>query len=155
MRIRIIALGTKMPAWVEAGYEEYAKRLPRDWAVEMLALPLASRGKSTSAAAVMEKEADSMLAAIGKGDKVVALEVNGRPWSTEQLAQQLDDWRMTGANYSLLIGGPDGLAQRCRDRADLQWSLSPLTLPHPLVRIVVIEQLYRAYSLLHNHPYHK
>lgn len=155
MRIRIIALGTKMPSWVEAGYEEYAKRLPRDWTVELVALPLAARGKSTSASAVMEKEADAMLAAIGKGDRVVALEVKGHPWSTEQLAQQLDDWRMSGANYSLLIGGPDGLAQRCRNRADLQWSLSPLTLPHPLVRIVVIEQLYRAYSLLHNHPYHK
>ncbi len=155
MRIRIIALGTKMPSWVEAGYDEYAKRLPRDWAVELVALPLAARGKSTSASTVMEKEADAMLAAIGKGDQVVALEVKGRPWSTEELAQQLGDWRMSGANYSLLIGGPDGLAQRCRDRADLQWSLSPLTLPHPLVRIVVIEQLYRAYSLLHNHPYHK
>ncbi len=155
MRIRIIALGTKMPSWVAAGYDDYARRLPRDWTVELVALPLATRGKSTSTDAIIEKEADAMLGAIGKGDKVVALEVKGRPWSTEELARQLGDWRMSGVNYSLLIGGPDGLSQRCRDRADLQWSLSPLTLPHPLVRIVVIEQLYRAYSLLHNHPYHK
>src|SRR5690625_3986910 len=103
----------------------------------------------------MEKEADAMLAAIGKGDRVVALEVTGRAWSTEDLAQQLSQWRMSGSNYSLLIGGPDGLAPRCRAAAHLQWSLSPLTLPHPLVRIVVIEQLYRAYSILNNHPYHK
>jgi 23S rRNA (pseudouridine1915-N3)-methyltransferase len=155
MRVRLIALGTKMPAWVESGYTDYAKRLPRDWAVELVELPLAARGKSTSAATAMEKEADAMLAAIGKGDRVVALEVTGRAWSTEQLAEQLSDWRMSGLNYSLLIGGPDGLAPRCRAAADLKWSLSPLTLPHPLVRVVVIEQLYRAYSILNNHPYHK
>lgn len=155
MRIRLIALGTKMPAWVEQAYTDYAKRLPRDWAVELVALPLAGRGKSTSTPAVMEREADAMLAAIGKGDKVVALEVGGQAWSTEQLAQQVSQWRMSGTNYSFLIGGPDGLAPRCRAQADLQWSLSPLTLPHPLVRIVVIEQLYRAFSILHNHPYHK
>ncbi|MDQ2076282.1 23S rRNA (pseudouridine(1915)-N(3))-methyltransferase RlmH [Marinimicrobium sp. ABcell2] len=155
MRVRLIALGTKMPAWVETGYADYAKRLPRDWAIELVELPLAARGKSTSPAMVMEKEADAMLAAIGKGDRVIALEVAGRPWSTEQLAEQLSHWRMSGSNYSLLIGGPDGLAPRCRAAADIQWSLSPLTLPHPLVRIVVIEQLYRAYSILNNHPYHK
>lgn len=155
MRVRLIAVGTKMPAWVAAGYEDYARRLPRDWAVELVELPLAARSKNSSPAQAMEKEADAMLAAIGKGDRVVALEVTGRAWSTEQLAQQLSQWRMSGSNYSILIGGPDGLAPRCRAAAHLQWSLSPLTLPHPLVRIVVIEQLYRAYSILNNHPYHK
>lgn len=155
MRMRLIALGSKMPEWVNTGYADYAKRLPRDWAVELVALPLAGRGKSTSPQVAMEKEADAMLAAIGKGDRVVALEVGGRAWNTGELADQLSRWRMSGSNYSLLIGGPDGLAPRCRALADLQWSLSPLTLPHPLVRLVVIEQLYRAYSILHNHPYHK
>ncbi len=155
MRIRLIAVGTKMPAWVEQGYTEYAKRLPRDCTVELVELPLGPRGKSGSPAVAMEREGQAMQAAIGKGDKVIALEVEGRPWSTEKLAQNMDAWRMSGANYSLLIGGPDGLAPACRALAESEWSLSPLTLPHPLVRLVVIEQLYRAYSILHNHPYHK
>lgn len=155
MRIRLIAVGTKMPGWVEQGYAEYAKRLPRDCTVELVELPLGPRGKSSSTAIAMEREGQAMMAAIGKGDRVVALEVNGKAWSTEQLAAKLDDWRMSGANYSLLIGGPDGLAPECLALAESKWSLSALTLPHPVVRIVVIEQLYRAYSILHNHPYHK
>lgn len=144
-----------MPAWVQEGYADYAKRLPRDWAVELVELPLGARGKSSSVTQVKEREAQAIKSALGKGDRVVALEQGGRPWSTEQLAQKLEAWRMSGANYSLLIGGPNGLAPECRALAETQWSLSPLTLPHPLVRILVIEQLYRAYSILNNHPYHK
>ncbi|WP_024461012.1 23S rRNA (pseudouridine(1915)-N(3))-methyltransferase RlmH [Marinimicrobium sp. LS-A18] len=155
MRIRLIAVGTKMPDWVEQGYGEYAKRLPRDCTVELVELPLGPRGKSSSTAVAMEREGQAMMAAIGKGDRVIALDVKGKAWSTEQLARNLDEWRMSGANYSLLIGGPDGLAPECLALADVKWSLSALTLPHPLVRILVIEQLYRAYSILHNHPYHK
>lgn len=158
MRIRIIAVGTKMPDWVEQGYAEYAKRMPRDVSVEMLELPLAQRGKNTDIATAMAKEGELMLAAIekgGKGEQVIALDVKGKPWSTEQLAEQLAGWKMSGSNYCLLIGGPDGLAPDCLALASVKWSLSPLTLPHPLVRIVVIEQLYRACSILQNHPYHK
>lgn len=155
MRIRIIAVGTKMPDWVEQGYAEYHKRLPRDFAVELVELPLAPRSKNSDIARAMEKEGEAMLAAIGKGDTVMALEVKGKPWSTEQLAEQLAGWRMSGTNYSLLIGGPDGLAPACQALASIKWSLSPLTLPHPLVRILLIEQLYRAWTILQNHPYHK
>lgn len=158
MRIRIIAVGTKMPNWVEQGYAEYAKRMPRDVTVEMLELPLAQRGKNTDIAKAMEKEGETMLAAIekgGKGEQVIALDVKGKPWSTEQLAENLAGWKMSGFNYCLLIGGPDGLAPECLSLASIKWSLSPLTLPHPLVRILVIEQLYRACSILQNHPYHK
>lgn len=155
MRVRIIAVGTKMPDWVEQGYVEYHKRLPRDFAVELVELPLAPRSKNSDIARAMEKEGEAMLAAIGKGDTVMALEVKGKPWSTEQLAEQLAGWRMSGTNYSLLIGGPDGLAPSCQALASIKWSLSPLTLPHPLVRILLIEQLYRAWTILQNHPYHK
>jgi len=158
MRIRIIAVGTKMPGWVEQGYAEYAKRMPRDVTVEMLELPLAQRGKNTDIATAMAKEGEAMLAAIekgGKGEQVIALDVKGKPWSTEQLAENLASWKMSGFNYCLLIGGPDGLAPECLAMASVKWSLSPLTLPHPLVRILVIEQLYRACSILQNHPYHK
>ncbi len=155
MKIRIIAVGTKMPAWVEQGYVEYAKRMPRDCVVELVELPLAQRGKNTDIARAMEKEGEEILAAIGKGEQVIALDVKGKSWSTEQLAEQMANWRMSGNNYCLLIGGPDGLAPQCLAQAHMRWSLSALTLPHPLVRILVIEQLYRACSILQNHPYHK
>lgn len=155
MRIRIIAVGTKMPRWVEEGYNDYAKRLPRDVSVEMVELPLAQRSKNSDIAKAMEKEGEAILAAIGKGEQVIALEVLGKPWSTEQLAHELAGWKMSGSNYCLLIGGPDGLAPQVQKMASIKWSLSPLTLPHPLVRILVIEQLYRACSILQNHPYHK
>ena len=158
MRIRIIAVGTKMPDWVETGYAEYAKRMPRDVTVEMVELPLAQRSKNSDIAKAMEKEGEAMLAVIEKGGKdeqVIALDVKGKPWSTEQLAENLAGWKMSGSNYSLLIGGPDGLAPACLALASVKWSLSPLTLPHPLVRILVIEQLYRACTILQNHPYHK
>lgn len=155
MRIRIIAVGTKIPDWVEQGYAEYAKRMPRDCVVEMVELPLAQRGKNTDIAKAMEKEGEAIRAAIGKGEQVIALDVKGKAWSTEQLAENLAAWKMSGTHYCLLIGGPDGLAPECLQLAATTWSLSPLTLPHPLVRIVVIEQLYRACSILQNHPYHK
>lgn len=155
MRIRIIAVGTKMPDWVEQGYQEYLKRMPRDVSVEMLELPLAMRSKNSDIAKAMEREGDAMLASIGKGEQVIALDVKGKSWSTEQLAEQLATWKMSGANYCLLIGGPDGLAPAALALASVKWSLSPLTLPHPLVRILVIEQLYRACTILQNHPYHK
>ena len=155
MRIRIIAVGTKMPDWVEQGYAEYAKRMPRDCLVEMVELPLAQRSKNSDIAKAMEKEGEAMQAVIGKGEQVIALDVKGKPWSTEQLAENLAAWKMSGSNFCLLIGGPDGLAPECLALASAKWSLSPLTLPHPLVRILVIEQLYRACTILQNHPYHK
>lgn len=155
MKIKIIAVGTKMPKWVEDGYNDYAKRLPRELTLEVVELPLGPRGKNADTKKAIAKEGEAMLAAIGKGDKVIALEVTGKAWSTEKLADQLADWRMAGCNFSLLVGGPDGLAPECTARADVKWSLSNLTLPHPLVRIVLAEQIYRAWTILNNHPYHK
>ncbi len=96
-----------------------------------------------------------MLAAIGKGDRVIALEVKGKEWSTEQLASNLGRWHDDGENVSLLVGGPEGMLPEISNRADVKWSLSPLTLPHPMVRILVAEQMYRAWSILNHHPYHR
>lgn len=156
VRIRLIAVGSKMPSWVQQGYQEYAKRLPRgDVALDLVELPLAPRGKNGDIARAMERESESIRAAIGKGDWVVALDVKGNSWSTQQLSAQLADWRMAGRSISLLIGGPDGLAPSALALAGQRWSLSALTLPHPLVRVVLAEQLYRAWTVLHNHPYHK
>ncbi|MGD9662971.1 MAG: 23S rRNA (pseudouridine(1915)-N(3))-methyltransferase RlmH [Porticoccaceae bacterium] len=155
MRLRILAVGTRMPAWVSEGFNEYAKRMPPELRIELVELPLGQRAKNQPVEKAMAKEGELMLKAIGAGDGVVALNVLGKPWSTEKLAQQLRGWQESGRNYNLLIGGPDGLAPDCLSRADQTWSLSPLTLPHPLVRILLMEQLYRAWTLNAGHPYHK
>ena len=155
MRIRLIAVGGKMPGWVSTAYDEYAKRLPADFRLELVELALGHRGKGADLARAIRSEGDAMLEAIPKGDRVIALTVDGRSWSTEQLAAQAEEWRMSGQNLSLLVGGPDGLDPRCVAAADQKWSLSALTLPHPLVRILLAEQIYRAWTLLQGHPYHK
>ncbi|MGE0081556.1 MAG: 23S rRNA (pseudouridine(1915)-N(3))-methyltransferase RlmH [Thiohalomonadaceae bacterium] len=155
MRIHLIAVGERMPAWVQAGYAEYAKRLPPECALRLVEIAPGKRTKGADVARLVAEEGERILAAIPKGALVVALEVKGQPWSTEDLSRRLGEWMQGGRDVALLVGGPDGLDARCRARADLQWSLSPLTLPHPLVRVVLAEQIYRAHSLLRGHPYHR
>ena len=155
MRIRLITVGSKMPGWVEEGYTEYSRRLGADLKLELVEIPLNRRSKGADVNRLQEKEANQMLAAVGQGDLVVTMEIKGKAWSTEQLADKMGDWMHSGRNVSLLVGGPEGLHPGCMAQADLRWSLSPLTLPHPLVRVVVAEQVYRAWSILKNHPYHK
>jgi 23S rRNA (pseudouridine1915-N3)-methyltransferase len=155
MRIRVIAVGTKMPSWVEQGVKEYQKRLPPELKLEIKELALGKRGKGADIQRAIKSEGQQMLAAIGKGDTIIALDVLGKPWSTEKLAKELKDWQLQGNNVSLLIGGPDGLAPECLALAQKKWSLSALTMPHPLVRILLTEQLYRAWTINSNHPYHR
>ena len=155
MRIRLICVGTKMPAWVTTGFQEYAKRLPADCRLELVEIPPGHRGKGADVQRAIEKESRQILAALGKNERVVALDVEGRQWSTEQLAGTIGEWQMGGQNVALLVGGPDGLSAECLARAQQRWSLSNLTYPHPLVRVILSEQIYRAWSLLNNHPYHR
>ncbi len=155
MKIHLIAVGNRMPPWVEQGYGEYAKRLPPECRLNLIEIASAKRGKNVDVSRLMRDEGQRILAALPKGCRVVALEVNGKSWSTEQLADQLEGWLQQGSDLALLVGGPDGLDPACRERADQLWSLSPLTLPHPLVRVVLAEQLYRAWTILQNHPYHR
>mgnify|MGYP003681945874 FL=1 len=155
MRLRILAVGTKMPDWVEAGCNEYLKRLPSELNLEIVELPLGQRGKGADIKRAITREGEAMLKAIGEHDHVIALDVLGKPWSTEQLAQKLQQWQLSGDNFSLLVGGPDGLAPECLQRANSKWSLSALTLPHPLVRILLVEQIYRAGTINSGHPYHR
>jgi 23S rRNA (pseudouridine1915-N3)-methyltransferase len=155
MNIYLIAVGDKMPRWVQDGYAEYAKRMPVECRLTLVPIHPGKRGKNTDVARAVRDEGERMLAAIPKGARVIALEVGGRRWSTEQLAEQLDTWLAGGQDIALLVGGPEGLAEDCRSSADQQWSLSPLTLPHPLVRVLLAEQLYRAWSILRGHPYHR
>ena len=144
-----------MAGWVEQGCAEYLKRMPRDMLVTIREIPLARGQKNADPKKLKQLEAAQLLARIAPQDLVVALEVQGKPWTTPDLARQMENWRMSGKDVLLLVGGPDGLAESCRKRADAQWSLSPLTLPHPLVRVVLAEQLYRAWSILQGHPYHR
>jgi len=151
MRAWLIAVGERMPAWVQEGYAEYAKRLARELPLQLVEVST----KSRDPARITADEGAALLAAIPKGAHVVALDGRGKPWSSEELAAQLTRWRMQGKDLALLIGGADGLAPAVLERADQRWSLGPLTLPHPLVRIVVAEQLYRATTQLAHHPYHR
>jgi 23S rRNA (pseudouridine1915-N3)-methyltransferase len=155
VHIHLIAVGNRMPAWVEQGYQEYAKRLPPECALALHEIPAGKRGKNADIARLTRQEGEKMAAAIPKGARVVALEVGGRAWSTEQLSARLDSWMGEGRDVALLVGGPEGLEPGLSAAADERWSLSPLTLPHPLVRIVLAEQLYRAWSILKGHPYHR
>ncbi|WP_432453714.1 MULTISPECIES: 23S rRNA (pseudouridine(1915)-N(3))-methyltransferase RlmH [unclassified Agarivorans] len=155
MKIQLVAVGTKMPSWVETAYQEYARRFPKDMPLELVEVNAGKRGKNADIKRILDKEGEATLAVIPKGNRVVTLEVTGKPWTTPQLAQQLELWKMDGRDVSLLIGGPEGLAPSCIDIAEQRWSLSALTLPHPMVRVIVAETLYRAWSITANHPYHR
>jgi len=144
-----------MPAWVDSGYKEYAKRLNRDVQIKLIELDLVKRSKSNSAESVKAEEAKKIHQAIPKGNHVVVLDVKGSQWSTEKLSQRLDHWLHSGKDISLIIGGPDGIDEQLIRAADEKWSLSNLTYPHPMVRIIIAEQIYRAWSMLNNHPYHR
>lgn len=155
MRLQLIAVGHKMPAWVTSGYEEYARRLPPDMPLQLSEVTAGKRGKKANIARITDLEGEQMLAQVAKGSRIITLEVEGRPWTTSKLAQRMQQWQLDGRDVSLLIGGPEGLSPACLAASEEKWSLSPLTLPHPMVRVIVAEALFRAWSLNNNHPYHR
>jgi len=144
-----------MPSWVAEGYKEYAGRMPPECVLKLIEIPADKRTKGANLAKVSEKECRKMMGAIPKNCKVIAMEVQGKMFSTEKLSTFLEDWMQDGRDIALLIGGPEGLSQECLKQAEQHWSLSPMTLPHPMVRVVLAEQIYRAWSILKNHPYHR
>ncbi|MDH5323890.1 MAG: 23S rRNA (pseudouridine(1915)-N(3))-methyltransferase RlmH [Gammaproteobacteria bacterium] len=155
MRIHLVSVGQKLDRWVNDAYQEYAKRLPSECALNLIEIPAGKRGKNTDIQRVVAQEGRKALAAVPQNSFLIALEVLGKSWDTPALARELDQWRAGGQDVALLIGGPEGLSEECKLAAKKHWSLSPLTLPHPLVRVIVAEQLYRAWSILSNHPYHR
>ena len=155
MLIRLVAAGTRLPGWVNEGYAEYAGRLGPELRLELVEIPVAHRRRHADLARARADEGRRMLAAVDARMHVTALEVGGRAMSTEQLARWLAKRMNDGRDAALLVGGPDGLDPACAQRADGTWSLSPLTFPHGLVRVLLAEQLYRASSLLKGHPYHR
>lgn len=158
MRIKLLAVGERMPAWVRSGFEEYTARFPREWRFELVEIPAAARGKNAHIAGIAklkEAEAEKIAKALPRGAHLIALDERGESWSTLDLAKTIQNAQREALEICLLIGGPDGLAPGILARAQQRWSLSRLTLPHALVRVLVAEQLYRAWSVLANHPYHR
>jgi 23S rRNA (pseudouridine1915-N3)-methyltransferase len=155
VRAHILTIAERAPAWVKQGFDEYAKRLSHKLPLTLAELPLGHRSKSTDTQRAIADEGQRMYAALPPKSRVIALDGRGEHWSSEALAKHLAAWMMDGRDLTFLIGGPDGLAPQCLLVAHQKWSLGALTLPHALVRIVLAEQLYRAVSMLNNHPYHR
>jgi len=149
----VVAIGHRMPAWVDSGFAEYAGRMPREARIELAALKPAQRGGPVKR--VLEAEGERILSALPAGCVKVALDERGTLVDTMALARRMARWRESGRNVAFIVGGADGLAESVKTSADFVWSLSALTLPHGLARVVLAEQLYRAHSILHNHPYHR
>lgn len=155
MLIRVLAVGTRMPSWVDAGVKDYVRRLGPEVRLRIEELALGKRGANDDGVRAVADEGRRLLAAIEDDDYVVALDVKGKGFTTADLARWLNERMNDGRDVAMLIGGPDGLADACLNRANLRLSLSALTLPHALVRVVLVEQIYRALSVLRNHPYHR
>ncbi|UCH53722.1 MAG: 23S rRNA (pseudouridine(1915)-N(3))-methyltransferase RlmH [Pseudomonadota bacterium] len=155
MQIHLVAVGTRMPAWVAAGFHEYAKRLPASCRLVLREVPAIKRGKGANLARIAREEGLRLLAAVPNGARIVALERAGRTMDTVGVAAELANHMQNGQDLALLVGGPEGLAPEALSRAQAVWSLSALTLAHPVVRVVLAEQLYRAWSIINERPYHR
>jgi len=155
MQLVIAAVGHKMPAWIETGFTEYAKRMPQDCRLVLKEIKPVDRSGSRSAETVMSMEKSRIEAAIPKGSRVVALDEHGRDLTTMQLAKNLTQWQQGGTDVTFVIGGADGLDAQFKQQADMLLRISSLTLPHGMVRVLLAEQLYRAWSITQNHPYHR
>jgi 23S rRNA (pseudouridine1915-N3)-methyltransferase len=154
MHLYLVAVSRRLPDWLATGQQEYLKRLPRSFAPRVIEIdPVA--GARRDVAAVRSEEAARIRQAIPRGTRLVLLDEHGAPWSTVELATKLEQWQQLGADVALVLGGPDGLDPELKREAEVVWSLSRLTLPHQLARVVVVEQLYRAWALSRNHPYHR
>ena len=155
MQLVVAAVGQRMPGWVQQAWTDYARRLPRELSLELREIPLAKRSRNAAVDRLRSAEGTALLAAIPAGYRTLALDERGREWTTQELAGRLEDWMREERGVGFLVGGPDGLSGECRERADDVWSLGRLTLPHPLVRVILAEQLYRAWTITRNHPYHR
>jgi 23S rRNA (pseudouridine1915-N3)-methyltransferase len=155
LKITVIALGNKMPDWVTQGSNDYAKRFTDGIQLKVIEIPLIRRSKSSDLVRIIEKESSLIKEALPAGARIIALEIEGKSFTSEELAQKIDQMQQTSSHLCFLIGGPEGLSQEVLKLSHERWSLSKLTLPHPLVRIMLLETLYRAWTIINNHPYHK
>jgi 23S rRNA (pseudouridine1915-N3)-methyltransferase len=155
MQIELIAVGSKMPDWVNAAWQDYSKRLPKDWQLTLSEIPAGKRGKNAPIERILQDEGERILKAAQHCDHLIALDRLGKAISSQQLAESCQSWHDNRQRIGILVGGPEGLSEACLAAAHQRWSLSAMTFPHPVVRIVLAEQVFRAWSILHNHPYHR
>ena len=155
MHIRLLAVGDRQPSWVDEAFGTYTGRFPREWKFRLDVIPTVRRNKNDKSLQAMEAEGELILAKLGESEQVVLLDEHGKQLSSKALAGKVSDWQSDGRDLCFVIGGPDGVADNCKRRADFTWSLSQLTLPHGLARVLFAEQLYRAHSLHMGHPYHR
>ena len=155
MKLLVVSVGHKMPDWITAGFNEYARRMPREARIELLEIKPEPRSTGKNTVQIMEAEAQRILAALPQNCLRIALDERGVQPATKQLAAQMQDWMREGGDVAFIIGGADGLHESVKQAAQQMMALSSLTLPHAVVRVLLAEQLYRAHSLLHNHPYHR
>jgi 23S rRNA (pseudouridine1915-N3)-methyltransferase len=155
MKLLILAVGNKMPSWITEGFNEYTKRMPREAAISLVEIKPEPRNSGKTAAQIMEAEAQRIRAALPVSALCIALDEHGATPTTRQLSQHMQDWMQQGCDVAFVIGGADGLHESVKRQARQLMALSALTLPHGMVRVLLAEQLYRAHSLLHNHPYHR
>ena len=155
MQIRIFAVGQRLPAWINQGVEEYQKRFPRELNLSLSEIPAGRRSKSANPEKAMKEECDRILDGLSPGTHLIVLDEHGRRQATNDLAGHMRNWMQEGRSIGLVIGGADGLHAELKKQANESWSLSDLTLPHGLARILLLEQLYRAWTLINNHPYHR
>ena len=155
MQINLISVGNRMPSWVKQGYDEYAKRMPRGCELILKEVAPGKRGQKSDVARIVKDEGERMIAAIPGKCHVVTLDIPGKILTTVELSQVMKRWLESGQNIALMVGGPEGLSDSVTKLANDSWSLSKLTFPHPLVRVIVAEQLNRGWSVINNHPYHR
>ena len=155
MNLLVAAVGQRMPGWVSEAWKEYARRMPPNLGLSLREISLEKRGKNADTRRLKATESQALYDAMPVRARIIVLDVQGQGWSTDQLAANLGDWMGEGRDVGFLIGGPDGISAEIMQKADNRWSLGPLTYPHPLVRVVLAEQLYRAWTITQNHPYHR
>lgn len=155
MHIRLIAVGDRQPGWVDDAFALYRERYPPAWKFRLDTIPTASRSRNSKASGPIDAEGDKILQKLKRAERLIALDERGQQFTTAELSGQLQEWQADGRDLSFVIGGPDGLSSGCLERAETRWSLSKLTLPHGLARVLFAEQLYRAWSITEGHPYHR
>ncbi len=155
MHIRLLAVGDRQPSWVDTAFAEYTARLPRPWQFRLETIAIADRRKAATPARAKAAEADKLLAKLKPAEQVILLDETGRQFTSRELSKRVGDWQAAGADIAFIIGGPDGVSDEVFRRANMTWSLSSLPLHHGLARVLFAEQLYRAWSLMTGHPYHR
>lgn len=155
MHIRLLAVGDRQPSWVDDAFGIYAQRFPREWKFRLDTIATVRRNKNDKSLKAMAAEGEQILAKLSPTEQVVLLDERGKELTSSLLAVRLADWQSDSRDLCFIIGGPDGVSEACRQRADFTWSLSKLTLPHGMARVLLSEQLYRAWSLQSGHPYHR